>query len=200
MLTHSNATLFYSSIFLCAIGLGGCSSSDQNKPAIATAQPSQVSAPESRAGARKSKALASDTLRSGQDKSSLDALRGGEAPTTPPGSGLREVYFEFDRYDLDSNDRAILRTNAEWLKKHSALRVEVEGHCDERGTSEYNLALGAKRAQAAKDYLMSLGIAERRISATSYGEEIPVCREHTEDCWQKNRRDRFVTVTGKPGA
>jgi peptidoglycan-associated lipoprotein len=129
----------------------------------------------------------------------LDALRRGDAPTTPAGSALKEVYFEFDRYDLDTEDRAILRTNAEWLKKNSALRVEIEGHCDERGTSEYNLALGAKRAQAAKDYLMSLGVAPNRISATSYGEEIPVCREHSEDCWQKNRRDRFVTVTGKPG-
>lgn len=200
MLKRYNVIFFYGSILLCAIGLGGCSSSDQNKTAAMTAQSSQASVPQSRSGAQKSKSLASDNLPRGQDKSSLDALRRGEAPITPRDSGLKEVYFEFDRYDLDSDDRAILTTNAEWLKKNSALRVEIEGHCDERGTNEYNLALGAKRAQAAKDYLMSLGVAPNRISATSYGEEIPVCREHNEDCWQKNRRDRFVTVTGKPGA
>lgn len=200
MLKQHSATLFYGSVFVCAISFAGCSTSDQNKSAAATAQPAQGAASPSRSGAQKSKALASDSLPSGQDKSSLDALRRGDAPTTPRGSGLKEVYFEFDRYDLDSDDRAILRTNAEWLKKTPTLRVEVEGHCDERGTNEYNLALGAKRAQAAKDYLMSLGVAESRISATSYGEEIPVCREHTEDCWQKNRRDRFVTLPGKPGA
>ena len=199
MLKHLNVTLFYGSLLLCALGLVACSSSDQNKTAAATAQPSQASAPQSRSGAQKSKALASDNLRRGQDKSSLDALRRGDAPTTPRESGLKEVYFEFDRYDLDNEDRAILKTNAEWLKKSSALRVEIEGHCDERGTNEYNLALGAKRAQAAKDYLMSLGVAPNRISATSYGEEIPVCREHSEDCWRKNRRDRFVTLAGKPG-
>ena len=199
MLKRYNATLFYGFTLLCAIGLGGCASSDQNKTAAATAQPSQVSAPQSRSGAQKSKALASDNLRRGQDKSSLDALRRGDAPTTPRDSGLKEVHFEFDRYDLDTEDRAILRTNAEWLKKSSALRVEIEGHCDERGTNEYNLALGAKRAQAAKDYLMSLGVAPNRISATSYGRRESLRRKHSEYCWQKNRRDRFVTVTGKPG-
>jgi len=70
--------------------------------------------------------------------------------------------------------------------------VQIEGHCDERGTGEYNLALGAKRAQVTKDYLVTLGIAAPRISTISYGKELPVCQEHTEDCWQKNRHDRFV--------
>ena len=70
--------------------------------------------------------------------------------------------------------------------------VLIEGHCDERGTSEYNLALGAKRAQAAKDYLTSLGLDAQRLSTISYGQELPVCTEHNEDCWQKNRHDRFV--------
>ena len=119
---------------------------------------------------------------------------------TPRDSGLKEIYFEFDRYDLDTADRAILRTNAQWLKNNPAMRVEIEGHCDERGTNEYNLALGAKRAQAAKDYLASLGVALNRISTNSYGEEIPVCREHNEECWMKNRRDRFVTLAVKPGS
>ncbi len=92
-----------------------------------------------------------------------------------------------------------LKAAADWLKKNSTARIEVEGHCDDRGTNEYNLALGAKRAQTAKDYLETLGVAAGRLSTTSYGEEIPVCREHSESCWSKNRRDRFVALNVKPG-
>ena len=75
------------------------------------------------------------------------------------------------------------------------MRVEVEGHCDERGATEYNLALGAKRAQAALDYLTAMGIAPQRLSSISYGSEVSVCQQHNEDCWQKNRHDRFVMKT-----
>jgi peptidoglycan-associated lipoprotein len=113
-------------------------------------------------------------------------------------SALKEIYFEFDRYDIDTEYRAILRANADWLKKNPAVRIEIEGHSDERGTNEYNLALGAKRAQAAKDYLISLGVSANRISTVSYGEEIPACRSQGEDCWQKNRRDRFVMMAKRP--
>jgi peptidoglycan-associated lipoprotein len=129
----------------------------------------------------------------------LDALRRGEAPNTARESVLKDVYFDFDRYNLDDDDRAILRADAEWLKKNPAARVQIEGHCDERGTSEYNLALGAKRAQAAKDYLVTLGVTENRLSTISYGEEIPVCRDATESCWKENRRDRFVRSGGAKG-
>jgi peptidoglycan-associated lipoprotein len=134
-----------------------------------------------------------------QGQSSLDALRRGEASKTPAGSDLREVYFDFDRYDLSSDARATLKSAADWLKKNPTVRVEVEGHCDERGTNEYNLALGAKRAQIARDYLETLGVAAGRLSTTSYGEEIPVCREPSESCWSKNRRDRFIASNAKPG-
>ena len=85
-----------------------------------------------------------------------------------------------------------------WLKEHPLVRVEIEGHCDERGTNEYNMGLGAKRAQAARDYLVSLEISAQRLSTVSYGEEIPVCTEHTESCWEKNRRDRFVITAAAP--
>ena len=93
---------------------------------------------------------------------------------------------------------AILKENADWLKGNPAVRVQIEGHCDERGAADYNMALGAKRAQAAMDYLATLGVAANRLSTISYGEEIPVCREHTEDCWAKNRRARFVAAQTKP--
>lgn len=129
------------------------------------------------------------------DGGSLKDVREGKSPV---GSGpLGEIYFAFDSFDLSSDARATLKRHADWLKSNGSARVEVEGHCDDRGTNEYNLALGAKRAQAAKDYLVSLGIPAERLSTISYGEELPVCREQNEDCWQKNRRDRFVVSGGK---
>jgi peptidoglycan-associated lipoprotein len=124
--------------------------------------------------------------------SSLEQLQQGKAIGTPPSSALKDIYFDFDSYDLRPDARATLVANANWLKANPSVSVQIEGHCDERGTEEYNLALGAKRAQAAKDYLATLGILSRRLSTISFGEELPVCREHNEECWQQNRHDRFV--------
>ncbi|HWP23027.1 MAG TPA: peptidoglycan-associated lipoprotein Pal [Candidatus Binatia bacterium] len=132
--------------------------------------------------------------------SSLEALRRGESTATPASSPLKEIYFDFDRYDLRSDARETLKANAGWLKTNLSAVVQIEGHCDERGTTEYNLALGAKRAQAAKDYLVTLGVAAERLSTISYGKELPVCTEHTEACWQRNRRDRFVIQSPRPPA
>ena len=130
----------------------------------------------------------------------LRALKRYNAGTTatPASSPLKEIYFQFDRYDLNTDARETLKTNAGWLRSNPSSRIEIEGHCDERGTNEYNLALGAKRAQAAKDYLVSLGIPAERVSTISYGEEIPVCKEQNESCWQKNRRARFVILPARP--
>jgi peptidoglycan-associated lipoprotein len=133
-------------------------------------------------------------------KSSLDDLQGGRAPVTPASSPLKDVYFAFDRYDLSNEARTVLRTNADWLKSNPAVRVEIEGHCDERGTSEYNLALGAKRAQAAREYLATLGVAAERLSTTSFGEEIPLCKDANEGCWKQNRRARFVIAPSRPAS
>ncbi len=109
---------------------------------------------------------------------------------------LKEVFFDFDKSDIREADRAVLSQNADALKRFDFLRITVEGHCDERGTVEYNLALGERRAKAAYDYLVSLGVPADRLKTVSYGKEVPVCTQSSEDCWQRNRRAHF-TVTGK---
>jgi len=108
------------------------------------------------------------------------------------GGPLTDIHFDFNDYTVRQQDGEILKTNADWLQKNGATRVQIEGHCDDRGSEEYNIALGAKRAQAAKDYLETLGISADRLSTISYGKELPLCTEETDDCWQQNRRDHFV--------
>jgi peptidoglycan-associated lipoprotein len=105
---------------------------------------------------------------------------------------LRDVTFDYDSSELREDARGTLRENAAWLQSHTGASVEVEGHCDERGTVEYNLALGAKRARTVRDYLAALGVADARLTTISYGEELPLCYEQNEGCWQRNRRAHFV--------
>jgi len=109
-------------------------------------------------------------------------------PTETKVSGLTDVYFEFDRSELTPAARASLEQNAKWLIGRPNSAVTVEGHADERGTNEYNLALGERRAQAVKRVLVALGVTSARLSTVTYGEEQPVCRDHQDSCWEKNRR------------
>jgi peptidoglycan-associated lipoprotein len=109
---------------------------------------------------------------------------------------LATVLFEYDKADLTDQTRAILQKNAEWMRRWASTRVTVEGHADSRGTSEYNLALGERRAAAVKDYLVSLGITGDRLTIVSKGEEEPTCRDEAETCWSQNRRGVFL-VTAK---
>jgi peptidoglycan-associated lipoprotein len=109
---------------------------------------------------------------------------------------LAEIHFDLDKADLREADRPILAKNAEALKKFDFLKVSIEGHCDERGTVEYNLALGERRAKAAQDYLVSLGVPADRLKTVSYGKEVPVCQQSNEECWGRNRRAHFA-ITGK---
>ena len=112
---------------------------------------------------------------------------------TLSGSGpLTDIHFGYNTYNIEPQDGSILKQNANWLQSNPRTRVQVEGHCDERGSEEYNIALGAKRAQAAKDYLETLGITADRMSTISYGKELPLCTEDTDECWAQNRRDHFV--------
>ena len=107
---------------------------------------------------------------------------------------LGTVYFEFNKSDLSSEALEQLRKNAQWLKTNTKYRVRIEGNCDDRGTVEYNLALGDRRASAAKSYLVKAGIDASRVETISYGEEHPVDPGHNEEGWQKNRRDDFVVI------
>jgi len=108
---------------------------------------------------------------------------------------LKDIYFDFDKYDIRSQDAETLKQNASLLTKYPNLKIQVEGHCDERGTTEYNLALGERRASAAKRYLTSLGIPSDRVSIISYGKERPFDPGHTEEAWAKNRRAHFVILS-----
>ena len=107
---------------------------------------------------------------------------------------LKDVFFDTDKAELREDARAILAQNAAFLAQHPTLRILVEGHCDERNTNEYNLALGWRRANAVKDYLVSLGVEASRISTISYGEERPFATCHDESCWWQNRRAHFVVI------
>ncbi len=102
------------------------------------------------------------------------------------------VNFDFDQYDLRSDAQATLRAQAAWLNQNPSRTVTVEGHCDERGTREYNLGLGERRANAVKEYLVTLGVAESRLKTISYGKERPLCVESSESCWGMNRRGTSV--------
>jgi len=128
--------------------------------------------------------------------SEYDSLLGKSADEIDRMGLFTDIRFDYDKYDLRDGDRQILANNAETLKKFDFLKVTVEGHCDERGTVEYNLALGDRRAKVAYDYLVSLGVAADRLKAVSYGKEVPLCQQATEECWARNRRAHF-TVTGK---
>ena len=129
-----------------------------------------------------------------------DSLTAHQEGTLPATGALADVFFAFDRSELDAAAREVLQRNSDWIKQNPAVNVEIEGHADNRGTNEYNLALGARRAQAVKDYLVTLGNASDRLSTISYGEELPVCGGDSEGCWEKNRRAHFVVRAQKPSS
>ncbi len=170
----------------CAPGFVNSSVSSSQEPGVSSGR--QVTSP----------------LPSSAQSRSLEAFRRGlDIPSASPSSKsspLKDIYFDFDRYALQPVARQTLKANAQWLNSYPAGRIEIEGHADNRGTNEYNLALGARRAQAVKDYLATLGISPDRLSTISYGEELPVCNNKGEDCWQRNRRAHFVIISSGPAS
>lgn len=107
-------------------------------------------------------------------------------------SDLKDIHFKFDQYDLDSNSKKVLEQNASYLKQNPGMKIEIQGHCDERGTNNYNIALGERRAHATKKFLESQGIESSRVNTISYGEEKPFCFDSNENCWFQNRRAHFM--------
>lgn len=124
-------------------------------------------------------------------------------PVTPPppapisdstffAENVKDAYFDYDKYDIRPDAQAMLEADARALAQRPNIRFTIEGHCDERGSEKYNLALGDRRANAAKEFLVKLGVSPDRVDTISYGKERPICTEHNEDCWQSNRRAHFV--------
>jgi peptidoglycan-associated lipoprotein len=165
------------------LSAGGCATSDSVSPKTFS-PPASLTNPASAVAAR--------------SPSALEAISRGVAAVTPPGAALQDVFYQFDSVELQADAREVLKKNAEWMKANPKARVEVEGHCDDVGSAEYNLALGAKRAQVAKDFLVNEGITSDRLVTISYGKEAPACFEQNEECRVKNRRARFVMFTEVP--
>ena len=156
-------------------------------PPAAAAAPARPPAPPSRATAANTAtpALTDDEIFR---RKSLDQLN-AEHP-------LADVFFQYDQSDLGPAARDILQRDAAWLAKFPQTHVAIDGHCDERGTEEYNLALGDRRAETVKSYLVSLGVSANRLDTRSLGKEAPFCRDTGESCWSQNRRDHFL-ITAK---
>ncbi len=141
----------------------------------------------------------------GEPTMQMETGEAGTAGTAPLSSAIEQarsafegsdIYFEYDSFDLTAQAKQVLAEKAAFLNAHPGIRVSVEGHCDERGTQEYNLALGERRAKAAQEYLVFLGINSQRLTTISYGEEKPVAPGNDEDAWAKNRRAHFVISQG----
>jgi peptidoglycan-associated lipoprotein len=188
MAHRRGSVLLVAPVLVLSLFLAGC----PKRPATTAA-----SAP-APTGAPAPSAAAPSTTAPGMAMAPSTAAPATAAPTTPPRPSefretpnLKDVYFDFDKYDIRAGDAKILDTNAAWLKTNNDL-VLIEGHCDERGTNEYNLALGERRAKATMNYLVGQGVQANRITIISYGKERPVCNEHSEACWAKNRRSHFL--------
>ena len=167
------------------VGLAGCKPKEPPKapepPPAAPATPPPAPAP---------------TPEPAPQKSEYDTLRETATDLIEKMGLLGDIHFEYDKADIRPEDQPILTKNAETLKKFDFLLITIEGHCDERGSVEYNLALGERRAKAAQEYLVSLGVPADRLKTVSLGKEVPLCQESTEECWARNRRAHFG-VTGK---
>jgi len=166
---------------LLAVGCGKkvppVASAAPSLPATEAAPPSPPPLASSELGAASGAALSDEEIFA---RKTLDELN-AERP-------LSDVFFELDNWVIGQEGRAILHKNAQWLLRWTSTRVTIEGHCDDRGTSEYNLALGERRANAVREYLGSLGVTPDRVLVISKGEETPVCSETDESCWRQNRR------------
>lgn len=184
-------TLFLVALMCAFILPAGCA-----KKAVTKEEPAVVreAAPEKQAPAQAAEAA---PAKAPEEPKVDEAAMAAAAAADKEASEFTDIHFAFDRYDLRPDAREILDKHAKWLTAHPEFIVRIEGNCDERGTVEYNMALGQRRAAGAMKYLVDLGIGKNRISTISYGKERPLDPGHNEEAWAKNRRDHFSVTRQK---
>jgi peptidoglycan-associated lipoprotein len=179
--------------------LGGCKSSGKAKPAPELPQPRSTPAAEGTPVPEETTSVAQEPGISTSQISS-DSVGSGELPADIESLNakgyVKDAYFESDKSELRDDTREVLASDATWLKQYPTIKVVIEGHCDERNTADYNLALGWRRANAVRDYLVTLGVSGDRLTVISYGEERPFAPGHDEASWAQNRRVHF-RITGR---
>ncbi len=190
-------------LFLLLLVLGltfSCAQRQVGTSETGTALPDGRTTAEGRQGGEETPAVIGDREVSAIETREIkEPARPMEVPEEAREKILRDIHFDFDMYDVRDEDKPVLRAIADWMVKNGSATLMIEGHCDERGTNEYNLGLGDRRAKAVKDYLVALGVSASRLQTVSYGEERPLCTESTEECWAKNRRAHFVVLEGEGG-
>jgi len=178
-----NGIPYYGTILiLTSIVLWGCPKKSEIT-ASPEAQKEQVTSP------------VAETGKDGKSVSPPGSSQEAKERAMATGGGLQPIYFDYNKSFVRDDAKSVMKKNVEWLKSNPKAKIKIEGNCDERGTAEYNQALGQRRSVSAKKYLTEMGIDSSRISLISFGKEKPVCTESTESCWQKNRRDDFVAVS-----
>lgn len=175
-------------LFVLTLFVSGCAKKPVVEEPAISMQPTQVEVQQQQPAAVAEQSV-TDTASS--TTSQYDATAAARAAERAAASGLERIHFNFDQYVLTETSKATLVNNAGLLRAAPAIKILIEGHCDERGSDEYNLALGEKRGLATKNYLVSLGVAAERMSVISYGEEMPLDAARTKDAWAKNRRADF---------
>jgi len=178
-------------IFCLGFIISGCP-----KKTVVKEEPSVTSAGESEArkDAKEADRIREEEVKKEFEKSLVAKQTPGIEGVVLESKMLKDIHFDFDKYNIQPREAEILKENSALLKKYPGMKFQIEGHCDERGTGEYNLALGERRANSAKKYLVSLGISPSSISTISYGEERPFDPGHHEEAWTKNRRGHFVIL------
>lgn len=140
-------------------------------------------------------ATPTESAGTGSDNSAVDSMAMSfDAAGSDSGKidGLKTVFFDYDKATLSADSKKVIQGNVDWMKKNASTKVQIEGHCDDRGSIEYNVALGERRANAVKDYMVSLGLSSNRLATISYGEEKPLVSGENDAAWKKNRRANFV--------
>jgi peptidoglycan-associated lipoprotein len=203
---HKKSLVILILVLCLGLALTGCPKKTvvKEEPSVKKGEELSVAEREAEKAAREERERESAKIREEESKRAREReLEKSMVAKTEPGIAgevfeshmLKDIHFDFDKYDIRLEDADILKENAALLLANPNVKIQIEGHCDERGTIEYNLALGERRANSAKNYLVSLGVSANRLSTISYGEEKPVDPGHDEEAWAKNRRCHFIILS-----